>query len=284
MSTAQFSSAKQTTWCPGCGNFSILSVLADVLNETNREPRQVLLMGGIGQAAKTNQYINANAFTGLHGRILPAAIGAKLANSELTVIVNSGDGDSYGEGGNHFLHAIRRNVDITHFAHNNQIYGLTRGQPSPTTDEIDPSDGAFHNIGTPFNPALVAIAAGAGFVARSFTGNQEHLKKMMHAAIAHKGYALVDILQPCVSFNKVNTFAYYAERVYELGISHDATDKALALAKALEGGDKIPIGILYRNDASLDYQERNSGLFSGSPLIDRPRDRAKVVRLLQRHI
>lgn len=281
MSTAEFSSAKQTTWCPGCGNFSILETLAGVLNETGRKPREVLLMGGIGQSSKTNQYINANAFTGLHGRILPAAIGAKLVNRAMTVIVNSGDGDSYGEGGNHFLHAIRRNVDITHLVHNNQIYGLTKGQPSPTTDEADPSHGAFHNIGKPFNPILIAIAAGAPFVARSFSGRPEHLKKMMHAAIAHKGYALIDILQPCVSFNKVNTFGYYSERVYELGPDYDASDKPLALAKALEGGDKIPIGILYRDAAAPDYQEKNRGLFDGPPLIDRARDRAKTERLLQ---
>lgn len=281
MSTTAFSSAKQTTWCPGCGNFSILEALTDALNETGMEPHRVLLLGGIGQAAKTNQYINANALTGLHGRILPAAIGAKLANRDLAVIVNSGDGDSYGEGGNHFLHAIRRNVNITHFVHNNQVYGLTKGQPSPTTDEVDPAHGAFHNIGKPFNPTLVAIAAGASFVARSFSGSREHLKHMMRAAIAHKGYALVDILQPCVSFNKVNTFAHYAERVYELGPDYDSSDKLLALAKAMEDGDKIPIGILYRDTAAPDYQEKNRGLFDGAPLVERKRDRANVARLLQ---
>lgn len=265
--------SSETAWCPGCGNFSILDVLTRVLNELDLSPSQVVLVGGIGQAAKTNQYISANGFSGLHGRSLPAAVGIKLANDDLTVIVNTGDGDSYGEGGNHFLHNIRRNADITHFVHDNQIYGLTKGQPSPTSDACDLEHRGACNTSFPFNPLLIAIASGATFAARSFSGNPEHLAKVMKAAIAHKGYALVDILQPCITFNKVNTFSYYKERVYELDETYDCTDKLKALEKSMEGGAQIPIGILYEekgreplrgvaaNGAALD-KERIGGLIA----------------------
>lgn len=258
----------ETAWCPGCGDFGILKTLTEVLNESNLAPEQVVLVGGIGQAAKTNQYITANGFSGLHGRALPAAVGIKLANETLTVIVNTGDGDSYGEGGNHFLHNIRRNVDITHFVHDNQIYGLTKGQPSPTSDTCDISHVGACTTDTPFNPILMAIAAGATFVARAYSGNADHLAKMMKAAINHKGYALVDIFQPCVTFNKVNTFTYYRERVYELGDDYDHTDKLRALEKSMENGNKIPIGIIYCEQA-LTYEDKRPTLYNKIPLIDK---------------
>ena len=222
----------ETAWCPGCGDFAILDSLKQTLEELGKDPYEVLVVGGIGQAAKTPQYISANAFCGLHGRALPAAVGAKIANKELTVIVNTGDGDSYGEGGNHFLHNIRRNVDITHFVHNNQIYGLTKGQASPTSIEgIKTGVQVDGNTTTPLNPLMLAIAAGAGFVARAFTGKKEHLVSVMKQAINYEGYAIVDILQPCVSFNKVNTFAYYNSRVYELDESYDSSNKITAMER-----------------------------------------------------
>lgn len=258
----------ETAWCPGCGNFNILSCLTDVLNGLELSPSQVVLVGGIGQAAKTNQYVTANGFSGLHGRSLPAAVGIKLANNNLTVIVDTGDGDSYGEGGNHFLHNIRRNADITHFVHNNQIYGLTKGQTSPTSDLCDIEHRGACNMNVPFNPMLIAIASGATFVARAFSGNTQHLAKMMKAAIEHKGYALVDILQPCVTFNKVNTYSYYKERVYELDETYDHTDKLKAMEKSLEGGGKIPIGIIY-SQIGQSYEEKRPGLFNGTPVIDK---------------
>ena len=200
---------RETAWCPGCGNFSILPALKKAVERLGLQPHQVLLVAGIGQAAKTPQYLSANAFCGLHGRSLPPAIAAKIANEDLTIIINTGDGDSYGEGGNHFIHNIRRNVDISHFVHDNQIYGLTKGQASPTT-AIGQVTGVQvdGNINMPLNPVFLALAAGAGFVARGFTGDSEQLIDLMEKAIKYKGYALVDILQPCVSFNKVNTFAW----------------------------------------------------------------------------
>ena len=251
----------ETQWCPGCGNFSIIAALVDVMNEIDLPKKDVLFMGGIGQAAKLNQFVVANGFSGLHGRVLPAALGIHAANPELEIIINTGDGDSYGEGGNHLIHTIRRNPNFTHFVHNNQIYGLTTGQPSPTTDVTDGIDGAI-NPSIPLRPLNLALASGATFVARTFSGDREHLKKIMKAAIAHKGYALVDILQPCITFNKVNTFKWYKERVKPVDGTHDVQDKEAAVKLASSWGDEIPIGIFYQVEKPV-YTERNSVLNKG---------------------
>ncbi|MDL2214061.1 thiamine pyrophosphate-dependent enzyme [Clostridia bacterium OttesenSCG-928-O13] len=266
MATKQFTTT-ETAWCPGCGNHAIVATLAEVLNNMGLKARDVLLVGGIGQAAKLNQYVSANGFSGLHGRALPAAVAAKMANEALTVIVNSGDGDSYGEGGNHFLHNVRRNVDITHFVHDNQVYGLTKGQVSPTSCACADLPSAACNLSMPLNPLMVALAAGATFVARAFSGKPEHLAGVMEAAIRHKGYALVDILQPCVSFNKVNTFAWYNERVYELDKRYNPENFAAAMEKSAEFGEKIPIGILYQSQKPT-YHQMHPEIYTGTPLID----------------
>lgn len=278
MSTSAFLTY-ETAWCPGCGNFSIIECLRTALEELGKDPYEVLMVAGIGQAAKTPQYISANSFCGLHGRSLPAAVAAKIANEKLTVIVDTGDGDSYGEGGNHFLHNIRRNVDITHFVHDNQIYGLTKGQASPTSIEglVTPVQ-VSGNINTPFNPPLMAISSGAGFVARGFSGNKEHLISIMKQAIEFKGYALVDILQPCVSFNKVNTFTYYSKRVYQLDDTYDPSNKLAALEKSLEFGDRIPIGVIYR-EPKPTFHDKNEVLKSGIPLLDRKTDPETVAKM-----
>lgn len=270
-----------SAWCPGCGNFDIAGTLASVLGDMQLKPENVLLVGGIGQAAKLNQYVDANGFSGLHGRSLPAAVAAKMANEALTVIVDTGDGDSYGEGGNHFLHNIRRNVDITHFAHDNQIYGLTKGQTSPTSDPCGQGRDGACNLSKPFNPLLVALAAGATFVARTFSGNKEHMAAIMKAAILHRGYALVDILQPCVSFNKVNTFAYYKEHTYALEPDYDAGNLETALLRSLEYGPKIPIGILYQV-ARPTYHQQRPALYDGTPMIDKTVPLSEVEALLAR--
>lgn len=274
----------ETAWCPGCGNHSILECLKTALEELELNPSQVLIAAGIGQAAKTPQYISANAFCGLHGRSLPAAIAAKIANESLTVVVDTGDGDSYGEGGNHFIHTIRRNVDIAHFVHDNQVYGLTKGQASPTTMEgmVTPVQVAG-SMNEPINPVLLAIVAGAGFVARSFSGNREHLVSMMKQAIGYQGYALVDILQPCVSFNKLNTFGWYQKRVYELPETYHPADKVSAMQKAMEFGDQIPIGVLYREEKRT-FHQKNPVLREGGPLLDRQTDPAVVDGLISEFI
>lgn len=277
-------STYETAWCPGCGNFSILNCLKTALEELGKSPNEVLMAAGIGQAAKTPQYISANTFCGLHGRSLPAATAAKIANEGLTVIVNTGDGDSYGEGGNHFIHAIRRNVNIAHFVHDNQIYGLTKGQSSPTTAAGQVTNAqADGNLSMSLNPVLLAIAAGASFVARSFSGDAKHLTSMMKEAISHNGYALVDILQPCVSFNKVNTFSFYKERVYQLEDDYDPYDKAKAITKAMEFGDRIPTGILYREDR-LDYHGTNKVLAGKEPLVDQIQDSKALEELMREFV
>lgn len=283
MSTASFTTY-DTAWCPGCGNFSILDCLKTALTELGKDPYEVLMVAGIGQAAKTPQYISANSFCGLHGRSLPAAVAAKIANEKLTVIVDTGDGDSYGEGGNHFIHNIRRNVNITHFVHDNQIYGLTKGQASPTSIEglITPVQ-VSGNMNTPLNPPLLAIAAGAGFVARGFSGNKAHLISLMKQAIEFDGYALVDILQPCVSFNKVNTFTYYNSRVYELDEAYDPANKVSALEKSMEFGDRIPIGVIYREDKP-SFHRKNMILKDGIPLLDKKTDPSFVQQMIDSFI
>lgn len=274
-------STRETAWCPGCGNFNILDCLRTALEELGKDPYEVMMVAGIGQAAKLPQYISANYFCGLHGRSLPAAVAAKIANEKLTVIVDTGDGDSYGEGGNHFLHNIRRNVNITHFVHDNQIYGLTKGQASPTSVEGIVTEVQVHgNTTTPLNPVLVAMAAGAGFVGRAFSGRKEHLISLMKQAIEYDGYAIVDILQPCVSFNKINTFAYYNQRVYELEDTYDPSNKLAAMQKSMEFEDRIPIGVLYREERRT-FHQNNSVLQSGTPLLDREYDSEAVKQMIQ---
>lgn len=269
----------ETAWCPGCGNFSLLEGVKKGLVRAGIEPHEALLVSGIGQAAKAPHYLNANVFNGLHGRSLPVAMGAKLANPELTVIIESGDGCNYGEGGNHFLAAIRRNIDITMIVHDNQIYGLTKGQASPTSQEgmvtkAQPAGVVLER----FNPIAVAVAMHAGFAARSFTGMVDHLAEMVRLAIAHKGLALVDVLQPCVSFNRVNNFAWYQKRCYELPGEYDPTEWEAAMRKAMEWGERIPLGVIYRNDRP-SFDQRLTVLAEG-PLVGRDVDRVKLAEAM----
>ncbi len=259
----------ETAWCPGCGNFAILDCVKQALAELSLAPHQVLFVSGIGQAAKAPHYLNCNVFDGLHGRALPAATGAKLANRKLAVIVESGDGCSYGEGGNHFMAAIRRNVDVTMIVHNNQVYGLTKGQASPTSEEgfvtkAQPA-GAFSE---PLHPLGVAVAMHAGFVARSFSGMKDHAVEMIKQAMGHRGFSLVDVLQPCVSFNKVNTFAWYKKRCQPLPAGYDPTDWESAIKTAMVWGDRIPVGVIYRNDRPA-FEEHFDWISQGG-LVDTP--------------
>ena len=239
----------ETAWCPGCGNFSIRKAVVKALTLLDLPPHKVVFSTGIGQAAKAPHYIRVNTFNGLHGRSLPAATGIKLANPELAVFAESGDGCSYGEGGNHFLAAIRRNIDITYIVHDNQIYGLTKGQASPTTPRGQKTKTQPHGAPSEaFNPVAVAVTMGAGFVARGFSGEIDHLADLIVQGARHPGFALIDVLQPCVSFNKVNTYAWYKERCYRLGPDHDPTDRVVAMERAMEFGDRIPLGVIWRHD------------------------------------
>jgi 2-oxoglutarate/2-oxoacid ferredoxin oxidoreductase subunit beta len=243
-------------WCPGCGNFSILKAFKEAMTELEIEPHRLAVVSGIGQAGKFPHYIRCNTFNGLHGRSVPVATGLKLANHTLHVVAVGGDGDMYGEGGNHLIHAMRRNIGISVFVHNNQIYGLTKGQASPTSMEgTMTSNQPFGVLSEPLNPLAMAVALDCSFVGRGYVADQEHLKALIKTAIQHKGFSLVDILQPCVSFNKVNTYEWYGKRVYRIAGNHDPENRVDAFQKALEWGESIPIGIIYRNNRTA-FEER----------------------------
>ena len=258
----------EPTWCPGCGNYMIRAALKQALEELELPPYKVVISSGIGQAAKIPHYIGVNGFNGLHGRAIPPAIAIKLSNKDLNVIVESGEGDSYGEGGNHFMHAVRRNINIVHFVHNNQIYGLTKGQGSPTTAKGQVTTLQFDGVkDNPLEPLALSLTLGAGFVARGFSGDIPHLVDLMKQAITFKGYAHLDILQPCVVWNKVNTFTWYKDRVYKLPDDYDNTNYEEAYKKTKEFGDKIPIGVLYKVEKPT-YDDAFKFIRDGKPLVD----------------
>ena len=267
VSTNDYHSDYPNHWCPGCGNFGILDAMKSALAALDLPPEKILIVSGIGQAAKTPHFLECNCFHSLHGRALPIATGAKIANHLMTVLVSTGDGDCYGEGGNHFMHAIRRNIDVTVLAHNNGVYGLTKGQASPTSMEgmqtkIQPGG----VIAGAFNPLAVALSLGAKFVARGFSGEGEQLSNLIQAGIRHSGFALIDILQPCVSFNRLNTHKWYKDRIEPIEESHDETDLIAALQLTLGADDRIPTGIYYRRE-SPSYTDRIDKL-SEKPLKD----------------
>ena len=241
-------------WCPGCGNFAILKALKAALAELEITPQNLVMVSGIGQAAKIPHYLRANVFNGLHGRALPPATAIKAVNPDLTVIAESGDGDMYGEGGNHLINTMRRNPDITNIVHNNMVYGLTKGQASPTSrmgfkTPVQVKGVAFE----PFNPIAVGIAFDASFVARAFAGDSEHMKDILKRAISHRGYALVDILQPCVSFNKLNTYDWFKERTYYLDSAYDPTDRTAAFSVAVEE-EKMALGVIFQNSSRVCFE------------------------------
>ncbi len=276
-----FDQIPETDWCPGCGNFSILKVLKQALDELNINPKKLVISAGIGQAAKTSQYVNSNCFNGLHGRALPVATGIKASNPELIVIAEGGDGDMYGEGGNHFIHAIRRNLDIVNIVHDNMVYGLTLGQASPTSRRDTKTtlqlDGVFLE---PFNPIAVAISLNASFVARAFSGDMNQLKEILKEAVNHKGYALVDVFHPCVSFNKTNTFKWFKDNTYYVDKNYDNTDKIEAIKKAFET-DKFPLGVIYKNEKNKTFNENlNAYKNDKRPLYKRKVNLKKVEKLL----
>ncbi|GAB4310140.1 MAG: thiamine pyrophosphate-dependent enzyme [Methanobacteriaceae archaeon] len=269
-------------WCPGCGNFSILHSLKNALHELEIDPKELVLVSGIGQAAKLPHYLKSNVFNGLHGRSLSPATGIKASNPELTVIDVSGDGCMYGEGGNHFIHTIRRNPNITNLVHNNMVYGLTKGQASPTSQKnfITPVqvDGVFEE---PFNPIATSIALNCSFVARAFAGDVEKTTEIIIEAIKHKGYSLVDIFQPCVTFNKENTYHWFKKNTYYLEESYQPYDQLHAFKKALETA-KYPLGIFYINKKRRTFEE-NLEIYKENhkPLCKRELDHSKLEKLIE---
>jgi 2-oxoglutarate ferredoxin oxidoreductase subunit beta len=268
-------------WCPGCGNYSILRIMKKAFAELEISPNNLAMVSGIGQAAKAPHYYKCNFFNGLHGRSLPSATAIKAVNPNLTVIAESGDGCTYGEGGNHFIHTIRRNPDITNIVHNNMVYGLTKGQASPTSPhELKTPvqiDGVFPE---PFNPIAVAVSLDASFVARAFAGDVDQTKEIIKKAIQHKGYALVDVFQPCVTYNKINTFRWFKDNTYYLDESYDPTDRNEAFRKATQT-DKLPLGIIYVNPKPTFEEKLSVYAETKEPLFKRERDLSKIVQILE---
>ena len=235
----------ENQWCPGCPNFGIQTALKRALGSLDLEPHQICLVSGIGQAAKTPHYIAANVFNGLHGRSIPAAIGIQLANPELKIIVTSGDGCIYGEGGNHLLHAFQRNPDITVIVHDNQIYALTKGQGSPTTRRGEKTRMQFDGVTIdPSQMLATAIVHDCTFVARAFAGDLDGLESILQRAIAHRGLSLVDVIQPCITWGN-HPVEWYRKRAVPIPEDHDPTNRDRAISLSLESPDRFPIGILY---------------------------------------
>jgi len=278
VSTADYGPAMAIQWCPGCGNFGILTAMRRALVELGLEPSQVLMVSGIGQAGKFPHYLHSHVLNELHGRPIPAAQAAKIANHELTVIAYSGDGDGYGEGGNHFISAMTRNVNITYLVHNNQVYGLTKGQASPTSDLGFVTKTTPQGAWEPLRPLALAIACDCSFVARGFSADVEHLANIIQLGIRNKGFSLIEVLQPCVSFNHQNTYDWYRERVYKLGQDYDPTNRINAFAKALEWGERIPTGVIYQKNRPV-YEEQFAAI-KEVPLVKQPLDPLQFEQLL----
>jgi 2-oxoglutarate ferredoxin oxidoreductase subunit beta len=264
MDSKNFDMPKETdiAWCPGCGNFPLLTIVKMALAELDIVPEKLVSVSGIGQAGKAPHYYRTNVFNGLHGRALSAATGIKMANPELTVVVESGDGDLYGEGGNHFTHTIRRNPNITALVHNNMVYGLTKGQASPTSEVgMKTPVQVLGVVLEPFNPIASAIALDCSFVARAFVGDVAQTKEVIKKAIAHQGFSLVDIFQPCPVFNKQNTYPWFKEKVYYLEETYETKNRVEAFRRAIES-EKLPLGVFYENPARTNFESQlgNHGL------------------------
>lgn len=267
-------------WCPGCGNFGILNSFKNALVELGIEPHQFTIVSGIGQAGKFPHYLKCNTFNGLHGRTLPVATGMRLSNHEMLVIAVAGDGDCYGEGGNHLNHAIRRNINVKLFVHDNQIYGLTKGQASPTSMEgMKTKNQPFGVFSEQLNPIALAVALDCSFAARGFVGEIGHLKGLVKEAIKHKGFSLVDILQPCPTFNKINTYEWYRQRVYHIEPEYNPEDRITAFKRALEWGDRIPLGIIYKNNRQI--LEERIPVIADKPLVKQTLDLSKIEKTLK---
>ncbi|MBI2580092.1 MAG: 2-oxoacid ferredoxin oxidoreductase [Candidatus Aenigmarchaeota archaeon] len=253
---AELTTKEAPTWCVGCGDFSILSVLKLAIVETKLDPANTVIVSGIGCGSKTNHFIKTYGFEGLHGRALPVATGIRIANHKLNVIVVTGDGDGYGIGGNHFIHAARRNLNLTYVIQNNEVYGLTKGQTSPTSEKGFKSNSTPQGaLEEPVNPLALAITMGATFVARGYALDIPGLKKLISEGMQHNGLAVIDVFQPCSTYNKVNTPEWYKARLFKLEeVGHDPSDKVKAFEMAQMWGDRIPVGLFYRENRPT-YEE-----------------------------
>ena len=269
------------TWCPGCGNFGIWTTLKQALVKAGLDPHEVLIVFGIGCSGNETNFLHGYGFHGLHGRALPIAHGAKMARRNVKVVVVGGDGDGYGEGLSHFIHTIRGNPELTYIVHDNQVYGLTKGQASPTSEKgYKSSSTPAGVIEKPINPLSLALAAEATFVSQGFSGNAAHLTDLIVKALAHPGFSLVNVLQPCVTFNHHNTFQWFYRRVYDLATEgYTPDDRVKAIAKAREWGDKIPLGILF--EENRDTYEGDLPQLAKGPLAEKSLENIDIDPLLK---
>ena len=268
LESGDFNTGTRPTWCLGCGNFGIWNAVKKAFTGLKLKPHEILIVYGIGCSGNGTNFIRTNAFHALHGRALPVATGAKLANHRLKVLTMVGDGDGVGIGGNHFMHSCRRNIDITCILHDNRVYGLTTGQTSPTSDEGFQTKSTPHGVlEEPVNPVMLALASGATFVARGFSGDVKQLTGMVQAAIRHKGFSFIDVLQPCVTFNRQNTYDSYRDMIYRLEDEkkYDRKDLTAAFEKAAEH-KKTPTGIFY--DVDRDTYEYGLKQIEKKPLFE----------------
>lgn len=255
-------------WCPGCGDFGVLRSVQEAAGKLGIKPENLMIVSGIGCSSNLPGFIHAYGIHSLHGRSVPVATGAHLANTDLKVVITGGDGDGYGIGIGHLIHAMRRNLDVTYVVMDNQIYGLTTGQTSPTTTKGHKTKSTpAGNIETPLNPLALAITAGATFVARAFSGEQKHLADTIAAGIAHKGFSLIDVFSPCVTYNKINTYPWFKERVYKLEDKgwDPSADFYASYQKAFEWGDTIPLGVIWKTEQPT-YEDGEPNLHNG-PLV-----------------
>ena len=271
LTVKEFNGKAEPDWCPGCGDFGVLSALKMALADLGIRPHQAMVISGIGCSSNLPGYISTYGMHTLHGRALSVATGAQMANHEMKIIVTGGDGDGYGIGGNHFVHSMRRNVDLTYIVMNNQIYGLTTGQLSPTSAKgMKTKSTPAGSVENPINPIPLAIAAGATYVARGYTGQVKHLVELIKGGIQHRGFALIDAFSPCVTFNLENTHDFFKQRTFKLeDRKHDPTDFAAAMKYGYEWDDEIAIGLFWKRDDLPALDQLEPVLDEGGPLARR---------------
>jgi 2-oxoglutarate/2-oxoacid ferredoxin oxidoreductase subunit beta len=260
-------------WCPGCGDFGVLKAVKMAASKAGVAPKDLVVVSGIGCSSNLPGYVHAYGVHSLHGRAVAVASGIRLANTSLRVVITGGDGDGYGIGIGHFIHAMRRNLDLTYVVMDNQIYGLTTGQASPTTmKEMRTKSTPAGNVEFPINPVALALVSGATYIARAFSGEPNHMADVIAAGILHKGFSLIDAFSPCVTYNKLNTYPWFKKRIYKLedDSTYDCTNVRAALDKSFEWGDRIPIGQFYVSEQPT--YEDSEPAFKRGPLAHQPLD------------